>query len=339
MRSTSRKCDGFGLIEVMISMAIIGIISMSVYNGYILAIKQTKEGQVKQTAALEGKKVIEEIKSADTIQLPNAANGTINVNNVISLNRQGTSDVYLRFLDQNFDNTDEASVKYVERITIDPTGTMSDNNNNGGISFNNTNTTLNPNDINYKIYMSKEKQQDNSIKDFIHDNVNESNKQELIDQDVITLSMYLENHYINNVTIDSSHRDITIKDIDGLTLLSRTLPIGNNGKVNINMNFKGYKQIENSTIKPVVINLYNETTDIPNIYLEKANTVSAHVNIFRGKMNLYDNRAEDANQARIGTLYNIKVEVMDYKKYQDDQRNGIDENGNLFTADYKLNIK
>ncbi|MDD3049350.1 MAG: prepilin-type N-terminal cleavage/methylation domain-containing protein [Bacilli bacterium] len=73
MRNNSRKHEGFTLLEVIISMALIAIISVGVYNGYLLLIKQTKAGQVKQMAALSGKKTIEEIKASKVF------NGTLNI--------------------------------------------------------------------------------------------------------------------------------------------------------------------------------------------------------------------------------------------------------------------
>lgn len=56
------------MLEVIISMALIAIISVGVYNAYLLLIKQTKDAQVKQTAALKGKNVIEEIKVATKME-------------------------------------------------------------------------------------------------------------------------------------------------------------------------------------------------------------------------------------------------------------------------------
>lgn len=62
MRHNSRKCGGYTLIEVIISIAIVGIISVGVYDGYMIIIKQTKGGQVKQTSTLIGNQVSEQIK-------------------------------------------------------------------------------------------------------------------------------------------------------------------------------------------------------------------------------------------------------------------------------------
>ena len=56
---------GFTLLEVIISMTIISIVSVGIYTGYMIMIRETKDGQVKQAAALEGKKVAEVLESTD----------------------------------------------------------------------------------------------------------------------------------------------------------------------------------------------------------------------------------------------------------------------------------
>ena len=47
----------------MISIALIAIISVGVYNSYLLLIRHTREGQVKQVSTLIGKQTSEDIKS------------------------------------------------------------------------------------------------------------------------------------------------------------------------------------------------------------------------------------------------------------------------------------
>jgi len=63
MKSNSKKRSGFGLIEMIISMAVISILSVGVYNAYMILIKQTKQGQVKQTSTLLGNEISEQIKA------------------------------------------------------------------------------------------------------------------------------------------------------------------------------------------------------------------------------------------------------------------------------------
>lgn len=342
MKSNSRRHGGFGLIEVVISMAIMAIVVVSVYNAYILAIKHTKAAQVKQEAALEGKKVIEEIKSTD-IQLPANTFEIGNGAGVKSLEKYEKPDHtvgYRQYLNEDYKgknddgtNVTEASAKYTEIITINPTKSDA-----GVISFNNS-SPVDRNDINYKINISKE-QDNGSITDYIEDGIN--SKHELQGENKIILSLYLEKP-------DENHRNISIKNYNGELIFDTPANLQCiSGKVNINLNFNNYKQIGSSTLKSVVINIYNLTSDIPNVYVEKSNSLDLNVDveIFKGQMNKYDNRAEDSKKAKIGTLYDIEVEIRDYlqnKNYEDKVNKGEDikweDRDNLFTAYYKKNIQ
>lgn len=59
-----KRKSGFTLLETIISMAVITILSVGVYNAYLMLIRSTRDGQVKQGAALAGKKIVEQIKSS-----------------------------------------------------------------------------------------------------------------------------------------------------------------------------------------------------------------------------------------------------------------------------------
>ena len=310
MKNSKKKKEGFTLLEVVISMAIIAIMSVSIYNGYILMIKQTKAGQVKQAAALEGKKAIEEIQAAIEDSSFSASDTELKIGSTTTIGKQLTDSFYTRNLDGN----------YVEKITV--TATNADT---GGISFNDS-SNLNTADTNYKINISKEKESDNqTVKDYIYGTIinangkEESNPdtEELESQDKIILFMYLEK--------SGDVRTINIKNYKGNILLNRDLSFST-GKLNIYINFNDYKEIDNSGLKDVQINVYNNTkTDVPNIYVEKSNGLNADVQIFKGQMNLYNNRAEDKEKAKIGNLYDIKVEIMK-------------DNDILFTGYSKKNI-
>ena len=310
MSNSKKKKEGFTLLEVIISMAIISIMSVGIYNGYILMIKQTKAGQVKQAAALEGKKAIEEIQASIQDSSFSDSGTELKIGSTTTIGKKLTDSFYTRNLDGN----------YVERITVTPT-----NADTGGISFNDS-SNLNTDDTNYKINISKEKESDNQpVKDYIYGaliNANgkeESNPdtKELESQDKIMLFMYLEK--------SGDVRTINIKNYKGNILLNRDLSFST-GKLNIYINFNDYKEIDNLGLKDVQINVYNNTkTDVPNIYVEKSNGLNADVQIFKGQMNLYNNRAEDKEEAKIGNLYDIKVEIMK-------------DNDILFTGYSKKNI-
>lgn len=82
MKKRSSKKDGFTLLEVVISMMLITILSVGVYNAYIMIIRNTKDGEVKQEAALVGKRIVEEIKAeTGNIKKNEDANLELTINN------------------------------------------------------------------------------------------------------------------------------------------------------------------------------------------------------------------------------------------------------------------
>ncbi len=335
MESNSKKNGGFGLIEVVISMAIMGIISVSVYTGYILSIKHTKEGQVKQEAALQGKKVVEEIKSTTALQLPTSDNGTITIGDIDLTKYQkadGTSG-YKTYLDQDFNADADMSEdlrKYTEIVTITPTKAADSNESSSeDVNLNVTQYQQGTNDINCEVYMSNNKMQDNSIKNYISDDEKNLYEKELEErQGKITLYMYVETEKDNS-------RTITINDIEGNVKFNKNISFKDStstGKINIVVNFANYKN--SSAAIPMLINVYNKTSsDVPNIYLQKSSDLSVDVEAFQGKFNLYDNRIEDLEMSKFGQLYDIEVDIKDYIE---DKAGSSD---NLFTAYYKQNIQ
>lgn len=323
MKSNSKKYNGFGLIEVIVSIAVIGIISLAIYTGYIFAVKNTKEGQVKQLSVLEGKKIIEEIKSQN-IKLPVHDNDCLNIGDNIALVKQG--DVYTRFLNDKFQAKDESgndipesSRKYAEELTI--TKTAIEPNKDGSVDLKYYEVPVNAYGINISNQI-----QNNSIQSFI----NEKLIPELEDQKEIVLSLYVKDD-----------GKIEIKDFRGDSI---KLPVeqvkADSGKINIVINFSGYEKRSNLPLKEVDINIYNENpSETLNIYVQKSRDVKSDIKIFKGKMNLYDNRPENQQEADIGELYNIKVELMDYMQYVKDQdEHTHDKKNNLFTTEYNQNI-
>lgn len=332
MESNSKKNGGFGLIEVVISMAIMGIISVSVYTGYILSIKHTKEGQVKQEAALEGKKVVEEIKSTD-IKLDNS---TLDLGN-IQLKEQGNTEVYKRYLDENYkdkndDGTDisEDSRKYTEIVTITPTQAISTNNN----SSETVNLDINQqpesgdDDINYMLYISNKQISDTEVDEYISDDKTNLEQAKLSCQGKITLFMYVKAQGDNG-------RIITIQDANGKELLEKIISVEKSlDKVNIIFNFDNYQQIASYLLSPVFINAYNTTnSNIPNVYLQKSTDVNVSVKSFQGEVDSHDNLSGNQDASKVGQLYDIKVEIGDYNNETQS------ESDNLFTAYYKQNIQ
>lgn len=299
MKNNSRKRGGFTFLEVIISLAIIGIISVGVYNCYLLLIRQTKDGEVKQTAALEGKQVLEEIKATTFVK--HGTNYCIEINGVELNQPQVNGIVKYSIIDGD----------YTKEVTFKKTKTEK---NTDLSSSNNQSSSLEGTGF-AKVYLVKE-----ASKYYItnnQDNINSgqelecksdsSNFKELI------ISVYL------NAGVEEN---LKIYDYKAKNFFKKTANISN-GLV---INFGKYRNDDGSIptdIKSLKINIYNETNNCYSIYLQKPTTIDAEVNVYKGDINVYNNRAE--NETEIGNLYDITINV---KK----------GNGILFTGNSKQNI-
>lgn len=343
MKSNSKKRAGFTLLEVIICMAILSIVSVGIYDGFMIVIKQTKAGQIKQTAALEGKKIIEKMESTG-FQVPSTTSAALYIGDIsLKKEEKNGSVFYRRYLGENYNYLDESDPdseklrKYTEKITIT----------NQNITLNNDQTIdelANTSNINYKVYIGKEESSGGTaIEDFIKHEITDSPKELKSDSSKVVLYVYFE-----TPSGSPNSRIIKIKDFKGTTLLETTDTLkdttsSNPSKVNLCMNFNYYKQItsipklDNSDLKDVEIYVYNRTSSVANIYLQKDINVTAEVKVCKGEINIYDNRSEDTDEDKIGTLYNIKLEISDYLKYKNDEIKEDDDN--LFTGYYKKNIK
>ena len=330
MNNNSTKHGGFGLIEVVISMMILTIISMSVYNGYLIIIKQTKAGQVKQSAALEVKKIIEEIQAT----IPVSKTDTLTIGG-ITLTKQSTtgSAVFYteRYLKEDYSSSTAATTKYVEKITATPT-TVKENTKEITL---NTDKGVNSNAD--RIYISKI-----GVKNYISywtyslgtytPSVYNSIEIPSSSENEIELYVYLK------PAADVNEETVEIKDYKGKTLLPTTTDINKDIFKNFVINFSNYKE-SNGTLPSnadIEINMYNETKTIEKVCIEKQKDLNANVKVRNGGVNIYDNRSENIEQQEVGTLYDVKVEISDYMKYTNNEIK--EDKDNLFTGYSKKNI-
>lgn len=302
MKKYLKKKSGFTLIEVVISIAIIAIVSVGIYNGYLILIRQTKSAEVKQTASLEGKNVLEEIRSTIEDDKFKVVDGNLNVGKIIYKDVGG---IYTRYLDGNYHEIERSLAKYTETIKLDETRTIGSTTS-GQVSYIvlDKDKTENSLDINYKVYIVQE-EVNNIVRDYIKDEYNEENLENGLEKLIVYVYFY-ENLDLKDEKI------IKIKSFDGTELLSetKTLQDENLSKINLYINFNEYKPIENSPLRDVEVNVFNEISDVPNIYIEKDNSLNVFINPCKGEVNIYDNRAENIQKAKIGTLYDINVEIM-----------------------------
>lgn len=326
MKNNSKKRRGFTLMEVVISLAIISIISVSAYNGLIMIIKQTKAGQVKQEAALEGKKIVEMMK-ADSFEVPNEDGSTLNIGNNIRFQKEADESgniFYVRYLNEEYSVCEKAVSKYTEKITVSLAKSYKSSQTTGSSieldtsdESSSTHSKLYISKINSKDYISYWKYKANET--YVPNTTNSEeipiNKQSLIE-------MYF--YFTKDNTGD---QEIEIKDYAGNDIFQDPIIKTDSNDKDIIINFSNYINADGSlpTNKNIELNIFNKTADIPKIYIEKYQKLNVDVKARKGEINVYDNRAENPEEDNIGTLYDIKVEIND-------------SDGNLFTGYSKKNI-
>jgi len=211
MKSNFKKHGGFGLIEIVISMAILSIMSIAIYDGLMIIIKQTKAGQVKQAAALEGKKIIEAMQATSFGVSGNELDlGKDNLGNNITF--QEGEDAYGNIV------YTRTSGNYVETVTLTPTKSHDIPQTTQQSVELDTNGTLNSGSN--KLYISKINSQDyigywkyNSINQYTPANDSSTVPIPSNSQSQIEMSVYF-------TTDNNGNQIIDIKDYTGSDLLS-----------------------------------------------------------------------------------------------------------------------
>lgn len=330
MGNNSKKHEGFTLLEVIISIALIAIISVGVYHGYLLLIRQTKEGQVKQIAALEGKQVIEEIKATIDSNDFTVGQNNLKVGNINFMNSNGS---FIRYLDENYKDVDASAYKYIEKITLYKTKVRIGNTNNidfkpaGGLGVGEL--VSNAGTLDYKISIKKN---DSGIE--IERNHNDDSDINDVGTNPVTISLDAEENLSLFVlaSFDSSknQKEIDIKDINGNIILKRifqhiqNIDVKKQMKFTVNLEDDTLQNNSNGNLSNIQIDVYNKDSESLNVFLEKSSDLDVEVENHQGQVNIYDNGSEE--KTKIGDLYDIRVEV--------DDRDG----NNLFTGYSNENI-
>lgn len=124
MKNNSKKHEGFTLIEVVICMAILSIISVALYDGFVIITKQIRAGQVKQSVALEGKNMLEKMKATDFVVPSVTTDAALKIDDQIELQKEENDDgdiFYTRYLKKDFSVCPREVSMYVEKVTLTPT--------------------------------------------------------------------------------------------------------------------------------------------------------------------------------------------------------------------------
>ena len=304
-------------------MMIIAIISVGVYNAYLLLIRQTKDGQVKQTAALVGKKTIEDIKGdTDGESFDVSAKTTLDLGDISLEKKDSSGEAYFEkeiHLNKDFEKTTDTNYVYTQTIKIDKAKTKDISNNEYDINLDarKISTPIENTEINKIEYSFKlTKDLGSSSKIYIKDDAHTPVELSEISEGKVVLNVYIKTE---DGSGSSKIKNVSVKDSDGNLLLP--VPVEKlkleNDKVNqlyLSINFDDYKKGENETLN-TEINIYNfdeeKHENITNINIEKPRDLDIDVKTRKGEVNIYSDRTQSTDVVKLGTLYNIQVNIKD----------------------------
>lgn len=293
MKHKSKKQDGFTLIELIISMAVVTILLASVYNGYRLMIKGTKDGQVKQTSTLIGNRVSEQIKAVAENKIF-VTNGTsVDLANNISLTKAGSvdgrsiyesSDNQKLHFDENGELVSNANVnyRYIANVRLEPKTTT------GGqaVFIEEVIGKTTPDGFeNRNIYIVKPENSSSKISD---DEDESENSGEITQNGTIKINI-------------SKSYDISMESSEFGNLVPTDNHIDKNKKQEITIDFK-------YCTGNIKIEVTNETKVPLNLFILNGKNVE----IENEKGTLHEYRRSELG-SKMGTLYNVTLQIYDRK--------------------------
>ncbi|WP_294406907.1 prepilin-type N-terminal cleavage/methylation domain-containing protein [uncultured Clostridium sp.] len=332
MKKNSRKKKGFTLIEIIISICVIAIISIGVYGAYMLIIHTIKKGEEKQTAALIGKQTIESIKGSTDGKSLDIASGDGDITlNQISFNTNKDDDNVTfsdktLYLDSQYEITgNQNDSRYTETITIEKA--MAQDSEDDSIKtdisldskINNANKDEDGNieepvketnviKCNLNMVKNPGQSQDSYIED--DETKNQSNAIPLNYKDKVSIDVYIE--------ANGNKKKVTVYDCKGAQLLGPIISEDRTAadKINrfeVHVNFSKYKKAADEQLKKIEVNVFNkDDTNDDNyaaVLVEKTTDLDVKCETREGKITFYNNRSGADETSRLGTLYDIKVEI------------------------------
>lgn len=328
-----KKNGGFTLIEIIVTLAVISIMSVGLYQIYTIIIKNTKIAEEKQQSAVVCKRVLEDMKiiSSDKFTL---SDGKVTVEGIPFIKDGFNEDSYdfngdeknfstTLYLNQfyNYCDKEDLHCTYEQTIVLKKAKSTtggSDGEEGGAqdvdIDMNVDNIDEHADVINadiksidYEYSINKEKDEEKLYLD-----------EENIDNE--------DGEAVLNIEIsknDSNEAVIIIKDSSGNTLGEKKEFILQDNQVNylnLHFNFANYYieegEEESTNSKYILINVYNRIGKgndfAANIYIEKSVDVKVDVKACKGDVYKYEFGA-DKDIKRIGPLYYIDVELKSHK--------------------------
>lgn len=279
MKKKSKKHSGFTLVEMIISFALFAILMTPIYSMIISTMNHNKNGEIKQTASLQGQEIFEEIKNEDIVPVEDNSGNITGIkigDTVISTSSNEVT--------QDFENGYKAKVKIQKNnsITLDKIVTS--------IATNNFNVALDGASSPVSI------KSNNNSEELSYDN-----------SDDVLKFVIIAKTEANSKLIEIRDEDNNPILQDGLYNLSDDKK-GN--QIKLILNFDKYKVLSKTDptkLRSIKVNVYNQE-DLPlNICLQKSIDLDVNIDTILGNVRVYDNRSN--NSFKLGELYDIDVEV------------------------------
>ncbi|GKX64843.1 type IV pilus modification PilV family protein [Inconstantimicrobium mannanitabidum] len=289
----SEKKKGFTLIELIISIALIGILLVPVSSMVLTTVRTNKRAEVKQKATLVGQKVLEQLRA-------------------VNIAKQGTS---FNFTGITFDNNVANNVFVLNNVdSYKVTVTL---------NVKNTLESANTEEVKYdgKYSIGVRNEQPTIIS---QNSSNPADVKEVPDNKIIIKVQKSGNDRIVDINNGEINETVTTKDASG----NPSSDPNDKKDLNLALNFSKYILTNQSqyAANPVYVNVYNQDDKYVNLCLQKTDNIIVNVNQYVNPINIYNNRPEDPNAAKIGDMYDIMVEV-------------TKDNSSLFVGHAVKNIK
>lgn len=287
------KKKGFTLIELIISIALIGILLVPVSSMVLTTVRTNKRAEVKQKATLVGQKVLEQFRA-------------------VNITKQGTS---FNFTGITFDNNVANNVFVLNNVdSYKVTVTL---------NVKNTLESASAEEVKYdgKYNIGVRNEQPTIIS---QNASNPADVKEVPDNKIIIKVQKSGNDRIVDINNGAINEIVTTKDASG----NPSSNPNDKKDLNLSLNFSKYILTNQSQYasNPVYVNVYNQDDKYVNLCLQKTDNIIVNVNQYVNPINIYNNRPEDPNTAKIGDMYDIMVEV-------------TKDNSSLFVGHAVKNIK
>lgn len=285
MKNQYKKHNGFTLVEMIISMALFAILMTPIYSMVISSMSHNKNGAVKQTAALHGQEIIEEIKSGDIITTKDADG------NIIGISKIGDIPISPSTNKGDLGEGYEATVTITKNpsITLHKKSTPEEE-------------ALEIKTSNFNINLISGA---NNTTDIKSDNNN--GKLNYLDSEDTLRFVIIAKTEENNKLIEIRDKNNNIVLQDGWYNLADA---DKSNQIKVVVNFGKYKIIN----KNVKISVFNQDNIPLNICLQKSMDLYVKIDTKLGNVRVYDNRSEDGVSSKLGELYDLEVKVTNQKE-------------------------